>query len=374
MTFFEGLLFYFPILALYYEQMLSSVALIALVFSTRSLSIFIFEVPTGVFGDRYGRRVSIILGQLSTFGSIGLLAIGSPIGIFGYAILNGLGHSFLSGSDTALLYDSLSALGRKKEYKKSASTYFSLWPLGAAIAALIGGVLAGYSLHLPIILSLIPASIAFLLSLCLTEAPVIKEQDWHIFKHMDQAWCIIWKNRMLLFLFLGAMLVHGFGEGVHYLNPLFYAEKGIIIEQFGILVAATFGLSSLGHYFSHALSERLGEVRSLVIFTIATALLFITALAVTGFAAGAIMVSTSIFFGLRNPIVNHITQEHVHDSSRRATVLSLLSFGKNISVVLLVMTVGILADVWALQGAFLVAAFGILLASFAFAKMHRPTR
>ena len=82
-----------------------------------SVSIVVLEIPSGYFADVIGRRRTLILGTL-------LGAIGFAIYSFSYAFLGfllaelvlGFGTSFVSGADSALLYDSLLDNRKEKEY------------------------------------------------------------------------------------------------------------------------------------------------------------------------------------------------------------------------------------------------------------------
>jgi MFS family permease len=78
---------------------------------------FIFEIPTGVVADRYGRRLSLAISAglssltwlvFSLSGSFWVLAAAQFAGAFG--------ATFSSGADEALLYETIKALGREQEY------------------------------------------------------------------------------------------------------------------------------------------------------------------------------------------------------------------------------------------------------------------
>ena len=72
------------------------------------LSIVIFEIPTGILCDRFGRKRSLLIGNgLSIVYAILMLAT-DQIFFIGLALMSlGLGITFQSGAEEALLYDSL---------------------------------------------------------------------------------------------------------------------------------------------------------------------------------------------------------------------------------------------------------------------------
>jgi MFS family permease len=73
-----------------------------------SLSVGLMEIPSGYAADILGRRKTLILGCVLAFIGFSLFSISYNFWWFLAAeILLGLGNSFISGADTALMYDSL---------------------------------------------------------------------------------------------------------------------------------------------------------------------------------------------------------------------------------------------------------------------------
>src|SRR5438093_471040 len=107
-NFFGALRLSAPIAVLYFRHVTGSFTLGMSVFSIVFISAALFEIPTGVFSDKIGRRHTLILGALSNILALIFYAIGiSPIILFLGAVLEGLGRSFYSGNNEALLRDSL---------------------------------------------------------------------------------------------------------------------------------------------------------------------------------------------------------------------------------------------------------------------------
>ena len=103
------------------------------------LALVIFEVPTGAFADRFGRRRSIVAGSAIYAASILLFGLAGsfPLLLADY-LAWALAQALINGADHALLYESLADAGRERE--------FARWTgrLGAAgILAVVGGNLLG---------------------------------------------------------------------------------------------------------------------------------------------------------------------------------------------------------------------------------------
>jgi MFS family permease len=114
----------------------------------------LFEVPTGVIADTFGRRASFILGAatllVTTAAYLGLWYV--EAGIWWWILVSaliGLGFTFFSGATEAWLVDALSATG----YEGGIESVFGKGQTVAGAATLIGTIAGGFlgqvSLGLP---------------------------------------------------------------------------------------------------------------------------------------------------------------------------------------------------------------------------------
>lgn len=107
-------------------------------------SILIFEVPSGVFADRYRRKWSVLIGLATVMiAFFGVLFTKSFYLVAGLFALKGLGMAFSSGANTALLYDFLKAQGSEaeKNYVLVSAKARNIGNLALAFAIWLGGVL-----------------------------------------------------------------------------------------------------------------------------------------------------------------------------------------------------------------------------------------
>ena len=71
-------------------------------------AVLLGEVPGGVVADRFGAKVSFMIGSILKIGSIVILIFSfDPWMFFLYSAINGLSVTFFSGADEALIYESL---------------------------------------------------------------------------------------------------------------------------------------------------------------------------------------------------------------------------------------------------------------------------
>jgi len=244
-------------------------------------------------------------------------------------------------------------------YKKIIGTYYALWPIGAATGSIIGGYLAVVSLSFPILMTFIPLLIASILTFFLKEPPYEKEGHHNVFKHIKNSAKIVINNKQLMILMIGGFILIGFGEAIHLLDQLFFKFKEIPLEFFGWITASTFALSSLGHYLSNSISEKLGNKRTLILSVLLSPLILIIATFSLKYFAIVLFIITSIFFGIRNPITSHLINQEV-ESKKRATVLSSANLISQFGLAILAPMIGYFAEIYSINQAFKLSAILLL--------------
>ena len=94
-------------------------SIVAAILAAGDLAIVAVEVPTGWFADRFGHRVSLIVGSGCQVAGMLLCWLGQGIpGLVAASLLVGLGDGFRSGADQALLYRSCVALDREPDFQR----------------------------------------------------------------------------------------------------------------------------------------------------------------------------------------------------------------------------------------------------------------
>ena len=101
---------------------------------------FLFEVPSGVVADVFGRKRSMVASQcMFAAASAAMLLSRSMAGVCLAMALSALGYNFASGSREALAYESLKMCGREEAYQQFAVNDLTLWRVGSALATLCAG-------------------------------------------------------------------------------------------------------------------------------------------------------------------------------------------------------------------------------------------
>lgn len=135
--------------------------------------IILLEVPSGLWADRYGRKLVILVGSLFNViaSSMMLFIYGLPL--FSIAIVfSAINGAFTSGSVNALLYDSLDAIGEKHRFERVLANVKMLRYGSGLLAAFIGAyTAANLTLLFNYEISLVSTIIAFVIVLTLKEVP-----------------------------------------------------------------------------------------------------------------------------------------------------------------------------------------------------------
>lgn len=134
-----------PIVVLFYTTNGLDKYQIYLLQAGYSLTVALFEIPSGYLADIIGRKMSLIWGSL--LGTVGFMVLSLSYTFEGFLtaeIILGIGGSFISGADSALLYDSLAAQSREHYYLRYEGRITALGNLGETVAAIGGGMLAAW--------------------------------------------------------------------------------------------------------------------------------------------------------------------------------------------------------------------------------------
>ena len=135
------------------------------------LSIIALQIPAAAIADRWGRKPTLITSACALSAAVTLfgLATSFELILVSYLIW-GIGFSFLMGTESAFLYDSLKALGREDDYPRIYGRAWGMFTVAALAGTLLGApVAAATNLSLPIIISGGIAALAVLVALTFTE-------------------------------------------------------------------------------------------------------------------------------------------------------------------------------------------------------------
>lgn len=208
--FFQNLLFWQATWFLFFQSELTA-AQAVLMYVVYDIATTLFEVPSGYFSDRIGRRITLVLSSLAGLLGTILLAVSSGFWMFALAqAALGLHMALASGTDSSLLYESLAEDGREDDIEIHEVRAWRFNFVALAISAVLGGLMALWGLRIPFFASVIAIALLVIVVLRFREPeqsrPVIGERA-----RLD-ALAIAFRKPVLLWIFALAALMYGFSH------------------------------------------------------------------------------------------------------------------------------------------------------------------
>ncbi len=365
---FSSAFFYRAFLVFYYQARGLSFAQMGLLQSVFSASVILFEVPTGLWADRVGRRKIMGLGVLIMSIASGAYWFATDFWIF--VILESLlalGLTLTSGADAAFIYDHLKKQGRAEAYaeveaRASAAKYLML-----SISGVAGGALAMYDVRY-----LFPASAAvmftgFIIARLMRHGlrypgsresgPIPRDDGQPQSITVGFIWAVAYSAVVSILLRAGDTVI----------QPVLHAH-GVTYMRMGLAVGIGSLAASAGAYFlSSRLSNR--RFRDPIVWMLPVTLSI--GYLLLPFGPPILMLALlSLHYsahGLHSPITKTLLNAEINHSSVRATLLSTENAFKRFILAMVMPAVGFFMDSYGVEGGVLFCALlGILGTSLLF--------
>lgn len=342
-----------PVLIPYYQANGLPATRVFLIQAAYTLSILLFEVPSGYLADVVGRRKTLILGAVLMPLGLTVYALGRSLAVFILAeCILAAGNSMRSGSDSALLYDSLLQIGRAEEYKRYEGRSFFFTRLGTSSAAILGGLLAVLAIRLPFYVNISTTALMFPLAVSLAEPERKKLAAASPLRGILRIsrWSLT-EPRLRVFI-LYAALVGSTGITGIWAAFLYYGSLGIGVGWFGALFALFQLASAFGSSRAHSVEKKLGFDRFLFLLP-AGGVCFLLVGAIKSPIMIPFILGNALLWGLSFPVFMGAINRLV-PSETRATVLSLTNMASSLSFVVLSPLFGRVAERLSLSAAYIV--------------------
>jgi MFS family permease len=351
-----------PIITLYFLESGLSIRDIFVLQVIFSVAIVVLEVPSGYFADTFGRKGSLVLGVI--VGTAGFLMYYFALGFWGFAIaeiLLAISAAFLSGADSAFLYDTLQQHGATDQHTRYQGRIISATRFSEAVASLIGGFLATIIAFKNIFLVefiIMAFAIPIVLSIKEPIVPISTKKRNNIFQILSFT---LHENKKLLYLNIFSGIISTATLVMVWFAQPYWEKLEVPIFYFGIMWAGLNILVAIGAFFSHSF-EKIFSFRTLFGF-IAVLPIVLYGLLALGIKYIALLI-IPLFWVLRG-VFQPISLDYINretDSSTRATIVSISQLFGRAFFSILSPFLGWIADVWSFETAFATSTivFGIL--------------
>jgi MFS family permease len=249
-TVFLSMLFFIPIWYSF-ETQFADISVLTVVYALTHIVCILLELPSGALADLIGRKKTIFLGLLIQGFSWFLLSQAKSLTwIWSGYIINAVSNALVSGSDTALHYDSLKELGKEKFYAKFSSNTGLVFRIGMIFSTFIGGLIIPYKLTY--LMVAVSTTVAGLLTFFNTE-PNIDSEKFSLESYIQQTKIGIkelFKNEYIKDFSIYYVAVGGITwYYIYFLAQVFASQVGFSPSEKGIIFSFVFIVGALTNIF-----------------------------------------------------------------------------------------------------------------------------
>ena len=329
----------------YFEQITHSYALAMLVWSITSIVQTLTEVPTSIFSDKLGRRKTLMLAALCIVICFLLWALAgqiqAPLLLFIGAVFWGFSDAFLSGTQDALIYETMEQLGKKEDFTiLYAKTNFWM-QCGLALSALFAAVITYFfSLQtlawicvFPILGQLITAY------LFIEPERTNTQKQVPSFTHFFIACKKLWQNKKLRFYAFFTIFNQSIGYGYTCIEAAYFQtlikDWLINIMRFIRQISGMLGFMLVPHV------KRFGSVKLFFTSITINELLKTIGVALNNTFSPIIMSFVNLCWGISAASKSDILQQEF-SANQRATMQSIIEVPTGILGALIMYLIGVL--------------------------------
>lgn len=341
--FWGSLLFDRSLWMIYLTQGGMTLLQVSILQSMLNIAMFLFEFPSGIIADKFGKKKAISIGQiliivylltmvLSDF-NFYILAVGF--------IIYGIGLSLISGADQALIYDSLgkdsTSLYQKIIGKYNAITIFSL-----AVSTLLGGFIQKISWELVFLLGVASQLIAILTLAFVKESAVENSNktnpEFNIGKEIKD---FIKTKLSFKLLIITIALLQSVLSVIYMFGQVLFIEVGFSVTGISTIFAILAVLSAFASIYSYKLVNKFTE-NKLIKWCLSLSLVVFLSMAFSDkFVLLGLFILINILFEVWDTTFNAVLH-HTIPSNIRSSLVSLVNLLCSLFMVFLSLGFGIL--------------------------------
>lgn len=336
-----------------------SLAQIGLIEGIFHITGLISEVPSGALADLLGRKKSIVIGRVLSLISSIMLLFSNSFMMFSIAfIISALSYNLNSGSEEALVYDTLKLLGKEDEYLKVNGRLSLIIEIAQGLAVFVGGYLANKSFPLSYSFAVLIGIFTLGVSLLFKEVvPLENKKERVSFKrHFKEVFELLRSNKKLVNFLLFFSSIYSFSATVYFYSQKHLSNMGYSTFEISIIFLINGGVSAIGAIISSKLYEKYKNKVILII-----PILLSLFMAIVSITSGSMLFLSiwiaSFLTAIMQPITSNIVNS-VIESRYRATIISVESMFYSLSMIILFPISGFIGDNFSLEMTFII--LGIL--------------
>lgn len=309
----------------------------------------ICEIPSGAVADLLGRKRSMVLSRICIAVSCMLMLFSRNFGLFAMSfIIQALGNNFNSGSEEALVYDSMKAIDQEDQYMRVYGRLNVIIEVSQGIATVAGGILAEYSWFWCYGACLVIAALSLIPVIFLTEAPGGQQEKKQetvgelVVAHFRTSFYILKSNVRILKIITYYSVIFAAQTLLFFYSQQYYFELGYNKIQISLILLAVSIVSCLGAVMSEKIYHRFRR-KIVWIGTVVIAAAFLC----YGFENVVVSVIAFSAAGFFNSVLYPVQSDSLNQlipSEQRATLISVDSLFFSVAMIIMFPAAGALAD------------------------------
>lgn len=356
-----------PIMSLFFLAKNLSYGDIGILFAVFSLTGFLFEIPTGYLGDKYGKKSSILAG-------LGILTITAYVwtmlsSVLAFAVFAGvwmLGLACISGSFEGYIYDYLKSKKWEDKYDSLLAKNGTVIYAAGAIGSIGGAYLFSFNINYPYYL------LSALFGICLLVVFMMDNdvslEDGAIEKQLKifSGLSYVYKHKQILWITLVVSLLFGFFSYFRgSVDKPYILSLGIFdVKWIGVFVAISMVIQSAFISQFDRLKHRIKEAGLVVLYIALSSLPLIVMSLGYGYIGLIAMLAYYLTESYQETILNSFSQKHI-PSSIRATTLSSMKVYVNIGGAVLGLLAGQMFNIFSIRSGLMIAFVYTIIVSMA---------
>ncbi len=402
--FLKNLKFFEPFFYLYLLSIGLSYFQIGVILSVREITTYVCEIPTGVIADIWGRKRAMLLCFVFyNVSFIGYYLAGTFWILIPASVVFGIGEAFRLGTHKAIIFDYLDHRGITHLRTQVYGFTRAIAQLGAALSAIGAGsvVILTENYRAGFLYSVIPYALAFGLVLSYPPLPHTAavrgfSQLWQRLKnHLREGVINLRKIRELRLSLVNSAVYDG-----AFMAARDYIQPTIQLFVMGSIAAGTHEITKPGNeigdtvlisgfylvaYLVSALSSQKSHIFKTVFGASERALNILFLVNAATFLAVAVFADVNLvlvllafltlfaFQNIRRPILLDYLAQHT-EKTQRATMLSIDSQLRSMTVIVLAPVLGLIADFFSIQMMFFALTVLLFLLHFTVRMRHPDDR
>lgn len=312
----------------------------------------LFEVPSGAVADLAGRKRVLLWGRMMSLISTVIMLFSWELWQFciGFVIA-ALSYNLNSGSEEALVYDSLKTIGEEKAYIKVNGRLNMLIEIASGTAIFLGGILAEHSFEFCYLLSIFVVGMSIVPAVLFYEPPITeKKEKIRLKKHFKETIEVIKENPKVIKILLYYPMIEAFYAVVFFYGQQYFSDLGFDKIQIGVLMLFSGIASCLGAVSCEKVLKYLGtKTRYVVPVFMGGSILFIS------MGQKEIAVAAFLIAGYMNAMIYPIASTALNEkipSKHRATIISVDSMCFSLAMIAFFPVAGFVGDRYGLGTSF----------------------